>query len=612
MLINTIIFVFIIITYGIIAFTSIQKSEKISFLQTYSKSLNNIARHYSIKHDEFQNLMLVQYEDSMLNIAMQKFLENEDDTIFYKDPFLIKNLQNLLQIVCNKDIDIAAIFIYKSVNNSLYVYQSGTSTIQKVAKDYPYYNELANKTPIRASYSIEKINLTINNIKKVNSKSTGNVYGIAGTLNIPSYATSKKVDSIMVAYKADGIDNELIDKKLDPKGRFLIYLTDGKIIYDSYGKYESKDVALTNQEYQKLIESNGQINLGGVECYTEKYIDTKNGFVALYYIPTSSTINRAIHTGTYVIISVILFCFTAVIIFIVSTKLFSKRMKKLEIGMKQIAINNYDYRIPEDKNKDEFTLIAEKFNYMCEELQETIEKVYLYEIKQKSAEFHSLQTSINPHFLYNTLEAVKIKLTEAGNDEAADMIVMLARLFQFQTKGKSIITIDDELTKSKLYIEFFLLRYDYRFNYKLNISNEVLSYGIPQYTMQPILENYFVHGMRDAEDNEIIISGVMVQDCIEISFEDNGKGIEQVKLLELQEKLNNEQINEKDSYGLLNVHERLKIIFGKPFGLTVESNGVNKGTKVTIKLKAIKADKLENTSDLFGKQLKKSVKSRKV
>jgi two-component system, sensor histidine kinase YesM len=595
MLISTVIFIVIIVTFGIIIFTTIYRAEKIKFLENYEDNLDRMVRYYSNKHEEFENLMLIEYIDDSGHIAMEKFLRNKDDSIFYRDPFSIKKIQYTLQSICNEDRDIAAVFIYKSVNQSLYVYESGMNVIKKVDENYPYYKELSLKTPHRANYGTREINLKDYNIKSKNIGYNETVFAIAGTLNIERFTSSKKVDSIMIAYRVKGISDELESKNIGPLGRFVIFSLNGEIIYDnglSYGLEKNNDLY---EELMELEKNEGKIKIDGKTCFVTKHVDEKNAFMAAYYIPSSTVIEKAINTSTFLGMSIVLFSFTALTIYFVSTKLINKRINQLEKGMKQIGLNNLDYRIPIGRKMDEFSLIAEKFNYMCDELQETIESVYLYEIRQKNAEFYSLQTSINPHFLYNTLEAVKVKLNESGNYEAAEMIVMLARLFHFQTKGKSFITIEEELSKTKLYVDFFLLRYDFNFSYKVDIDERILSYGIPQYTIQPILENYFIHGIRETEDNEIIVRGLLGNGEVEISVKDNGRGIKEDKLNELSEKLSKDGISQRDSYGLLNVHERLKIVFGKHFGLSIESDGENKGTIVKIKLKAATVEELEST-----------------
>lgn len=105
----------------------------------------------------------------------------------------------------------------------------------------------------------------------------------------------------------------------------------------------------------------------------------------------------------------------------------SRRVKELELAMKLVGSNNLSYRIPILKRYDEFEVIAVKFNEMCDKLQKTIEHEYIGEIKKKNAELGSLQAGINPHFLYKTLEVIRVRAIDTGNEDVAKMIVNVPR-----------------------------------------------------------------------------------------------------------------------------------------------------------------------------------------
>ena len=158
--------------------------------------------------------------------------------------------------------------------------------------------------------------------------------------------------------------------------------------------------------------------------------------------------------------------------------------------MTQIGSNNLSYRIPRSRRTDEFSFIAERFNEMCDELEDKVNKVYIYDLKQKSAELYALQASINPHFLYNTLEAIRGRLAMDGNIDAAEMVVLLSKLYRNQIKGKMFITLREEISQCNIYLELFSIRYDGNFQCSFDLPPEIMKYGIPKNTLQPILENY--------------------------------------------------------------------------------------------------------------------------
>ncbi|GHT94727.1 hypothetical protein FACS1894141_1940 [Spirochaetia bacterium] len=265
--------------------------------------------------------------------------------------------------------------------------------------------------------------------------------------------------------------------------------------------------------------------------------------------------------------------------------------------MEQIGLHNLRYRLANDSRNDEFSMIVQCFNQMCDDLQETVEKVYMQQIKQKSAAFHALQVSVNPHFLYNTLEAIRGKLEDEGQNGSAEMIVMLARYFEYQIKGDTFVTVQEELEKLNLYAAFFSLRFEDRFDFRVDTEDTLLPYGAPKCTLQPILENYFIHGLKSGGDNTIRVNGRLEQGMIIITYRDNGRGIKAERLLELNEGMKN-TIYDENSLGLINVHQRIVIAFGEGCGVTIDSlEGI--GTTITVRFWARTMEELKKQEKLY-------------
>lgn len=172
------------------------------------------------------------------------------------------------------------------------------------------------------------------------------------------------------------------------------------------------------------------------------------------------------------------------------------------------------------------------------------------------------------------------------------MIVILSRLYRNQIKGTMFITLREEINQCNMYLELFSIRHYDNFQCNFDIPNYMLKYGIPKNTLQPILENYLVHGMKD-EDNLINITGTMNDDIMEIVVQDNGRGIASEQLKEIQRNLQETRETSRTGFGLSNVNERLKIVYGSDFGLSIDSNQNTSGTSVTIRFKAILVEELE-------------------
>ena len=167
------------------------------------------------------------------------------------------------------------------------------------------------------------------------------------------------------------------------------------------------------------------------------------------------------------------------------------RLNAIVDGMENVKTGNLNTRLPCGKRKDELDIIADIFNRMCEDLDAYIKKSYLAEIEQKNAEMAALQSQINPHFLYNTLEAIRMKAICNGDREVGRMLYSMAAMFQSQLKAADVIVLAQELHYSKKYMELFEYRYHDKFRWEVNCEERFLQVPIIKFVVQPVLENYF-------------------------------------------------------------------------------------------------------------------------
>ena len=216
-----------------------------------------------------------------------------------------------------------------------------------------------------------------------------------------------------------------------------------------------------------------------------------------------------------------------------------------------------------------------------------MEKIVWEQNERRKSELDVLQSQINPHFLYNTLDSIIWMIEGEKNEEAAFMVSQLAKLFRISlSKGHTIISIKDELQHAKSYMNIQKVRYKNKFKVVFEIEPDVLNYCIVKLVLQPILENAINYGVREMDDcGEIIVCGIKKDNEIILSVKDNGMGIleEDLKFILTDTK----RVHKKGSgVGLVNVNNRLKILFGEQYGLSIESE-LDEGTKVSIKIPAI-------------------------
>ena len=200
-----------------------------------------------------------------------------------------------------------------------------------------------------------------------------------------------------------------------------------------------------------------------------------------------------------------------------------------------------------------------------------------------------MQSQINPHFLYNTLESITWMVEAQKNKEAVLMISELARLLRISlSKGRTVIRIADELQHSRSYMNIQLVRYKERFQVKFDIDEEVNDYCTVKLIVQPILENAIYYGVGNMDEDDggmITVRGEKKGDDIYLSVEDNGMGMSE-ETVENILKDNNKVPKHGSGVGLINVHNRIQLMFGNEYGLLVYSEP-DEGTKIVIHIPAI-------------------------
>lgn len=234
-----------------------------------------------------------------------------------------------------------------------------------------------------------------------------------------------------------------------------------------------------------------------------------------------------------------------------------------------------------------------------EQIEALMKEIIQQQTERRKSELDALQSQINPHFLYNTLESITWMIEAQRNKEAVVMISELAKLLRVSlSRGKTIISIGDELQHSRSYMNIQRVRYKERFKVEFLIDEEIKNYCIVKLVIQPLLENaiyYGVGNMDEDDDGQILIRGEKKDEDIYISIEDNGMGMpEDIRSNILTD--NSKVPKHGSGVGVINVHSRISLMFGPEYGLEVYSE-LDEGTKVVIHIPAIPYTK-ENAEQL--------------
>ena len=234
-----------------------------------------------------------------------------------------------------------------------------------------------------------------------------------------------------------------------------------------------------------------------------------------------------------------------------------------------------------------------------EQIEMLMKEIIQQQTERRKSELDALQSQINPHFLYNTLESITWMIEAQRNKEAVVMISELAKLLRVSlSRGKTIISIGDELQHGRSYMNIQRVRYKERFKVEFLIDEEIKNYCIVKLVIQPLLENaiyYGVGNMDEDDDGQILIRGEKKGEDIYISIEDNGMGMPE----DIRDNIltDNSKVPKHGSgVGVINVHSRISLMFGPEYGLEVYSE-LDEGTKVVIHIPAIPYTK-ENAEQL--------------
>ncbi|KMW11027.1 sensor histidine kinase [Enterocloster citroniae] len=283
----------------------------------------------------------------------------------------------------------------------------------------------------------------------------------------------------------------------------------------------------------------------------------------------------------------------AVALAVGSSKVMSRGVSRVMEGIEAIERGNLDVEIQVDSN-DEIRTIAAGLNHMAGRIKVLMEEKAQIEIKKKEAEIMMLQRQIRPHFLYNTLDGIRMKALLNQDHEAAEMIEKLSLLLRRTTDMKTeYVKVREELEYVTCYIELQNLRFRYKFQLDVQIPEDVMDMIIPKFSLQPLIENAVHHGLEKRRMNrQIRISSQCTDQTVDITVEDNGKGISPLRLEEIRATLDQPDTLESEHIGLNNINTRLKLYYGKEYGLRIDSQeGI--GTALSLHLPRASQDKGE-------------------
>ncbi|NHN32881.1 sensor histidine kinase [Paenibacillus agricola] len=418
-------------------------------------------------------------------------------------------------------------------------------------------------------------------------------HSISSTLNSESEASD--LGKCIVIYKTDVLDQHIMNSKTTPNSLLMILDHESYIV-------TADESALNGTLFDQSIFKGGDNNSSGQQVeYNEKLNHVQINEVSLldWRIVSLVPINemtdelRAIRNSGFMI-------GTAMTLLILIMGLLFIRSVTLPFGRIVRFVNFIGNNGGKQRLKmsvgNEMGFLAVEINRMLDRIDEANEQLldastslYQMELAKKQAELASLQSQINPHFLYNTLECVRSIGLANRVMEIVEIATSMAQIFRYSIKEDHFVQIKNEVDCIQDYLRIMSIRFMDKFSERISIDERVMAMKIPRMILQPIVENAIYHGLERKSGKGILTIKGWVTDEQIVRFEisDNGKGIHAEELYKLQHRLKvtdmNQSFSSEKGLGLFNIHRRIKLAFGEQYGIEINSSE-NEGTQVSLQI----------------------------
>lgn len=393
--------------------------------------------------------------------------------------------------------------------------------------------------------------------------------------------TKVNIGAIQADYSVSEVQKFLSSNYPGVKGDFLVIDLEGNVLFDTSGswydapfpwaepfisckKMDNVLVTLDHEKYYVNMEAHSYPNIRVIGLVSQKTLSAdirKN--IALMLLATGS-VTALTCIGIYLYLN--------------SS---SRQLNLIYLTMLRIQNGELDSYIPVDnKHKNELVDISVSFNDMLRNLNLYIDKVYKTEIENQRYKLKALQSQINPHFLYNTLEAIRMKAVLQEEPEIGEMIYILSKIFRNSIKNESILPVRQEIENCKNYLRLCDIEYKNLFRYHFQVENTLLTEPIIQHALLVMIENYIMHGFdSNRTDNYVNVTGCVENGFAVFRVRDNGFGIKTTELEKLRLSFLEKSIDHVERIGLKNIYQRMKLLYGENCDLQILSE-YGQGTEI--------------------------------
>lgn len=561
-----------VIVTNLIFYSNISSSEKAQEKDLLSGTLKRVEINVTNSLDACIDITETLAKDDRLNILLDKNYKNSND---YLETYSseLKGYFDRYQLLYKKQIYEMNFY----VTNPSIIDGDGFYNLNDTVKNSIWYKDAfsSDNNLIIDAYMDE-------NADHTSSQNSIRYFSIVRKLDYFIYGSV--TEKIM---KID-IDYSFINKIIEEEGmKADIFIVNDKnnIVFSNNPDYSS--YAQRYVSFDKYKHNPGTIML------SENMKDIFSGYKAIIVAPKSSVMNKIKSSNSYLIFLIIINLVLPSIIILLISKSFNNRLEMLSRHMKNIKYEKFNL-VKCQEGKDEIGELINEFNRMATYMDKLIEDGYKASIQQKNleiakkqAELNALQSQINPHFLFNTLETIRMRSLLKEERETAQVIKYLSKMLRRALNwGNNLVPIYDEIAFTEDFLKIQVYRFGNKLKYSINVDDAVKGYTIPKLSIMTLVENACIHGIENiSRAGSVEVSVKAFENTIKIIVKDDGIGMCEEKTNSLINTLINNHSRELDnsskSVGLKNVYMRLEMCYGEKFSFSIKSKE-DQGTEIEI------------------------------
>ena len=402
------------------------------------------------------------------------------------------------------------------------------------------------------------------------------------TLSIMTKVRNTSMTKIL-GYLCVNINMELVrdifqDISLEKSGYMSVFTSDMRILFHPDPQITEADQIF----FSGLVDPNkSHATLFKGDFMVSYIVSPTSGIIYSACIPISEVVAPATSVRNITLLVMTISLGGALLYAIFMSRWLFAPIRTLVVYMKRAGAGESRIQTTEERH-DEMGVLYQSFNQMITEIGSLMDRLHLQEMLSKELQLENLLIQLNPHFLYNTLDAIHWSARENKMDDVCRMTFLLSKYFRTNlSDGQEFITVQRAAQMVESYIEIHSLRYEGRFNYSIEVDETIRGFKVPKYLFQPLVENAIHHGIERRNGNSFLsVSWRDEEDQLRFSVEDNGPGIPPNKLAELQQMLATTPDPRSGSFALQNISLQLTLYYGTLDPLFIESK-LNQGTTVS-------------------------------